>query len=244
MVSPLVPLTGVLIPTNAGSSEIFVTINDDTLPELSETLSLSLLSVELTQDINGGRDFEFLGDPTTIDQYPRLGTITQYTVTISENDDPYGTVSLVTSTLIVTEGSLAVLTVQRTGGTFGLVILTVTVTSGAADANDDYMDITGIRIQLFEDVTSEDITIPISQDEEPELQEDFTVSISLSSSSSPAILGSITSATIIIDSSDSPHGEVGFEDPLVYNEPNPTSTPRTLNLDVERTQGNIGQTEV
>ena len=213
------------------------------VPELSETLSLSLVSVQLTQDIDGGRDFEFSGYPTAIDQYPRLGTVTRYTVTISENDNPYGTVSLGISTLIVTEGSLAVVSVGRTGGTFGLVIVTVTVTSGGAGTS-DYLDITGTRLQLFEDETSVNITIPITQDDDPELQEDFSVSISLSSSSSPAVLGAITSTTIIIDSSDSPHGEVGFRDPLVYNEANPTSIPNSLDLRVDRTRGNIGQTQV
>ena len=234
----------IVIPDNTGSSELLVTIVDDALSELAETLSLSLLSVELTQDINGGRDFDFSGDPATIDQVPRLGTITQYTITIAESDDPYGVVSLTDSTLTVSEGGTAVLTVERTGGSFGLVILAVSVTSGSADPTSDFTDVSGSLVRLSQDETTATIAIPIIQDMEPELQEDFTVSISLSSSSSPAVLGAITSAAVIIDASDSPHGEVGFEDPLVYNEDNPTSTPISLSLSVEREFGHIGQTEV
>ena len=213
------------------------------LPELSETLSLSLTSVELTQNINGGRDFEFLGDPATIDQYPRLGTITDYSVTIIENDDPYGVVSLTTSTLIATEGEEAVLTIERTGGDFGLVILTVTITGGEAGPS-DYTDISGSRVQLFQGQSLANITVPISDDSDPELQEEFVVSISLSPSSSPALLGGVTSATVIIDASDSPHGELGFKPPLTHTELNPTSVPRPLTLQVERSGGSIGQTQV
>lgn len=234
---------GITIGDNVGSAELLVTIHDDTLPELSETFLLSLTSVELTRSINGGRDFDFQGDPATIDTYPRLGTITDYTVTIIENDDPYGVVSLTTSTLVVAEGEEAVLTVERTGGDFGLVILAVTLTSGEADRN-DYTDISGTRIQLFQGVSSANITVPIIQDSVPELQEEFVVSFSLSPSSSPAILGTVTSATVIIDSSDSPHGELGFEEPLAYSEPNPTSMPRSLTLRVERMGGSIGETQV
>ena len=212
-------------------------------PELSEMLLLSLDSVQLTRDINGGRDFEFIGDPATIDQYPRLGTITQYTIAILENDDPYGVVSFTSPTLIATEGEIVVLSVERSGGTFGLVVLTVTLTSGRADSN-DYTDISGTRVQFFQGETVANISIPITDDDDPELQEEFTVSIGLSTSSSAARFGDITAVTVIIDSSDSPHGELGFVEPLVYNEINPTSVPTTLMLTVERMGGSIRQTQV
>ena len=133
--------------------------------------------------------------------------------------------------------------VERTGGDFGLVVLTVTLTSGKADVS-DYTDISNTRVQLFQGESSANITVPITQDSEPELQEQFEVSVAISSSSSPATLGAITSVTVIIDSSDSPHGELGFEEPLTYNEPNPTSVPTSLNLLVERLGGSIGQTQV
>ena len=245
LLSLVLHTVAIVIPDNAGSSELLVTIIDDTLPELEETISLSLLYVELTHDISGGRDFEFSGDPATIDQYPRLGTVTQYTITITENDEPYGVISLTESTLIASEGEMAALTVERTGGRFGLVILAVSVASGTANANADFTDVSGTRVQLFQDQTTGSILIPITDDELPELQEDFTVSISLTSSSSPATLGAITSATVIIDASDSPHGEVGFGDPLVYTEFNPTvTTPVRLTLPVVRLGGHIGQTQV
>lgn len=235
--------TGIVIPANSGSAELLVTINDDTVPELTEMLLLTLESVELTQNINGGRDFDFTGDPSIIDQYPRLGSVTQFTIEILENDDPYGVVSFTSPSFIVNEGDTAVLSIERTGGTFGLVILTVTLTSGRADTSDD-VDISDTRVQFFQGQTTSDISITITQDDEPELQEDFTVSIGLSTSSSPAVLGLITSATIIIDSSDSPHGELGFEEPLVYHESNPTTVPTTLTLNVERLGGSIGETQV
>ena len=234
---------GIIIPANSGSAELLITITDDEHPELSEMLLLSLQSVELTRDINGGRDFEFAGDPTTIDQYPRLGTITQYTITILENDDPYGVVSFTSPTFITTEGETVVLSMERTGGTFGLVILTVTLTSGRADT-DDYTDISGTRVQFFQGQTVATISIPITDDNVPELQEEFVVSIGLSTTSSAARFGAITSATVIIDSSDSPHGELGFVEPLVYNEINPTSVPSNRTLMVERMGGSIGQTQV
>ena len=201
--------------------------------------------MEFTQDINGGRDFDFAGDPATIDQYPRLGSVTEFTLTIFENDDPFGVISFTSPSLIVTEGDTAVLNLERTGGTFGLVILTVTVNSGGADSS-DYTDITDIPVQFFPGQTSEDISISITQDDQPELQEEFTVSIALFSSSSPAVLGLITSVTVIIDSSDSPHGELGFREPLMLSPGNPTfaDAPVTLDLTVERMNGSIGQTQV
>ena len=199
--------------------------------------------MEFTQDINGGRDFDFAGDPATIDQYPRLGSVTEFTLTILENDDPFGVISFTSPTLIVTEGDTAVLNLERTGGTFGLVILTVTVTSGGADSS-DYTDITGTLVQFFPGQSSAEISIPISQDNLPELQEEFSVSIALFSSSSPAVLGLITSVTVIIDSSDSPHGELGFSGMLALSRENPTSAPSMLMLTVERIGGSIGQTQV
>ena len=228
-----------------GSTQLLVTINDDTLPEVSETLSLSLASVELTQDINGGRDFDFSGDPSTIDLPPRLGSVTQFTITILENDDPYGIITFTSSTLVVTEGDTAVLSLERTGGTFGLVVLTVTVTSGTADTS-DYTDITNSQVVFSQGQASADVSITTTQDTAPELQEDFTVSIALASTSSPAILEPITTVAVIIDASDSPNGVLGFEDPLEYARDNPSvdDGPLNLILRVNRMGGVIGQTQV
>ena len=235
---------GVIIPANMGFSQVLVTINDDVLPELAEVISLSLLSVELTQDINGGRNFDFAGDPSTIDMPPILGSVTQFTVTILENDDPYGIISFTSPTLVVTEGDSAVLSLKRTRGTFGLVLLTVTVTAGAATTS-DYNDITGTQVAFTQRQVSADVVIPTRQDELPEFQEDFSVSVALASTSSPATLGTITSVAVIIDASDSPNGILSFDN-LEYSVGNPTvdDGPTELRLIVNRTKGIVGQTEV
>ena len=233
---------GIIILANTRSAELLVTVRDDTIPEIDETFFVSLESVELSADINGGRDFDFAGNPETIDEQPKLGSVTQFSVTILENDDPYGVVSFTTATLMVTEGDTASLTLSRTGGNFGIVVLTVTVTSGVAQSS-DYNDITGSLVTFSPGQTTAELSLSITDDTVPELQEDFSVSVSLSSISSAASLGSISSVTVIIDASDSPNGVLGFQT-LQFTRENPTTSPSTLALSVERVGGSIGQTQV
>lgn len=203
--------------------------------------------MKLTGDANGGRDFEFTGDASLIDQPPQLGTTTEVEVRILENDNPYGTISFSDSSYRVNEGETAVLTLVRTGGLIGGASIDYTFQPGTAD-NGDFSNVGGVVLFAMDQSMAE-IEVSITDDSDPELQEDFSVSISLTDpSATGSQLGAITTATIIIESSDSPFGEVGFSvaDAAGFVLDNPTvdEGPVFLSLRVERIDGPFGSTQV
>ena len=234
----------VIIPGDTASGTIAVEIVNDDLPEILESFSIVLDSVVLDEDVNGGRDFEF-SDPSLIDQPPSLGTSTQLEVRVQENDDPYGTISFVDNIFQVTEGETAAITLVRTGGRFGTVTIRYSDQSGSAVLGEDYST-SSTEVFLAPDQASLDILVPIIDDEIPELQESFTISISLSEPFIGAQLGSITVATIVIDASDSPFGEVGFSDvtPIQLENPTVDDGPAVVSLTIQRTAGLFGPTDV
>lgn len=124
------------IPEGLDESAVPVTIIGDTIPELNETLIVTLLAVEV---VGGSTDISAAG--------PQLGDITETSVVILESDDPHGRFFLVTSTgeseIRVPElqaGSLGVtLTVERRGGTIGDVEVRWEVISGIATEGEDYI---------------------------------------------------------------------------------------------------------
>ena len=233
-----------LIPDGQASAVIQVTIVDDSVPEVAELFVMKLLSVELESDINGGRDFEFEGDVTLIDSEPYLGASIQVDIVISQNDNANGVVSLSASSYDVEEGSTLQVTVVRSAGTFGIISVTVVLTPGLASGNgEDYIEPSSPLVMASgQDMAT--VFIPITQDEVPELQESF--SVTLTQVDNGAILGDVTSALVLIGPSDDPNGRLRFSDDLLNGVTitNPTNATETVVLGIVRVGGAIGNTEV
>ena len=222
-------------------------INDD-LPELNESFSILLQSVELTEDINGGRDFTFDRDPSLIDMPPSLGTNTRIEVTILQNDNPFGVISLTNTIFRVNEGETAAISLVRSEGTFGSVSVQYTIVNGQAIVGRDYNLPQGSPTVVFAaGQSTANILIPIIDDSDPELQEDFTVQVSLTAGSA-ASLGTVTAASVVIEASDSPFGDVGFSQAAVngiqVSNPTVAQGPMGVSLNVIRSAGLNGVTQV
>jgi len=225
-----------------------VGIINDNIPELQESFSVLLQSVELAEDINGGRDFIFDRDPSLIDSLPSLGVNTRIEVRILQNDNPFGTISITNTVFRVNEGETAAISLTRSGGTFGSVSVQYNIVDGRAIGGTDYdLSLRSGTVIITAGMSAGDILIPITNDSIPELQEDFTIQISLVPGS-VATLGAITSATVIIEASDSPFGVIGFSQTGVrgIRVTNPTTEqgPSSYTLTVERRGGLNGATQV
>ena len=229
-----------LIPSGVSAGSLSLDVLDDPFPEIAETFTLLITSVELLG--NGGRDFEFTGDPALIDQPPRIGPGNQITVTIQPSDDPFGSVSLTQDTYTAQEGSFANITLTRVGGAIGVATVTYTTSDGTASSSTDYRAASGTALFLSGE-SSTHILISIINDDTAELEEDFTFTLTGSTS---ATLGSITMATVIIEANDSPFGVIGFDEALVSSGmsiANP-ATSFQVTLNVARDGGTMGSTEV
>lgn len=124
----------ITIPAGSSSASIPVTVMADDLPELSENFTVALQDVRVLGSMNN--------DP---DDLPTLGSITETTVIIAENDDPYGRFVVYYSSQqqearIPEPGgveSLAVLlTVERQAGSIGNVQVTWSATGITASSED------------------------------------------------------------------------------------------------------------
>ncbi len=232
-----------LIPSGQSQVSLSLNVFDDTTPESAETFTLSITSVELLS--NDGRDFDFSGNPSLIDLPPVIGTTSQITVTIEPSDDPFGTITLTSSSYSAQEGGVANITLSRVGGTVGMATVTYTTSPGTANSPGDYQMAMG-SVQFPEGERSTFVLIPITEDVEPELEEFFTFTLT---DSTTATFGSITTATVIIAANDFPFGIVEFDIANVTNGvtlSNPTIAdgPISITLRVGREGGAVGNTEI
>jgi len=119
-----------------------------------------------------------------------------------------GTIALTESEVFTTEfeGS-ATLTVTRTGGSSGEVGVQYTTTPGTATAGDDYTAVNGTITFADGDSSPKQILVPIDDDAAEEGPE--TLTVTLSSPTGGATLGTPTSAEITIGESDTPCVEDG-----------------------------------
>lgn len=225
-----------------------VQIIDDTIPELAEAFGINLDSVELAEDINGGRNFVFPGDSSLIDLLPSLGSNTELEISILANDDPNGVFSFISPLHQVTEGETATISIQRTAGALEAVVINLMFEDGSATVNSDYLQPTVNQIVFGAGQASTDILITILEDVDPELSEDFSVSLSLGTPSAGARLGNTVTTTVVIDVSDSPYGEVGFSNQavagIVVANPVTEQGPVPISLTVVRELGTTGTTDV
>lgn len=167
---------------DAASKTISVPITDDAAQESNETFTVTLNSP------TGGAT---------------LGTPSSSTVTILANDGPIGTLQFSAAALSVAEGAgQATLTVSRVGGSTGAVGVSFTTANGTATAGSDYTLTAGTLSWADGDTSSKTISVPILDDAVQESDETFTMS--LSSPTGGAALGTPASATITILANDQP----------------------------------------
>ena len=171
------------------SKNISIPLNNDTIYELDETINLSL-----SNPTNGAT----------------LGTQTTATLTIIDDDANPGTLEFSDSNFTINEDGTTTqeVTIIRTNGSDGDVSATIYLTPGTATPNTDYNN-NSIRVDFANGETSKTVTIPIIDD--PELEADETINLTLNNPSNGAIIGTENTATLtIIDNDIARPGTVNF----------------------------------
>ena len=172
-------------------------------------------------------------------------TNNQAQLVVTSNDSP---IRFSTSSFEVSESDgTALLTVSRgtlQGGTkVGPLTQVTTVqystANGTATAGQDYSEISG-TITFPSNSTSQTISIPIINDNSPEGDETFTVT--LTSVSSDAVLQSPTVATVIISINDNAGGIIKFQSTATQTISEDTQT--SAIYVVQRTGGSLGNITV
>ena len=230
----------IIISDNSNTGTISVTIVDDETPEINEFFVININSVELINDINGGRDFDYDGDVSLIDSQPILGAIVTTNINIQENDDARGIFSFATSTVSTTEGSTLIIDIERSKGTFGAPSVHYIISDEGTANDDDYSTATPTSPIIFAvGQSSRSISISIVDDDEAELEEFFTVE--LAGINNGGSLGDISTITVFIDVSDNPLGTVAFSDSTLIGQviSNPTLSSAFVSLFVEQEGGEL-----
>lgn len=122
---------------------------------------------------------------------PSLGSASVAEVTIGSNDSPRGTITFLQDSYMVQEdvGTVDIL-ISREQGTVGQVSVVYFITNQQATNGEDFM------VEPLDDVVfaagqaSSTLSIPIMDDSEPEIEEEFCVGLRLPRDG--AILGNIT----------------------------------------------------
>ncbi|MEY4916844.1 MAG: hypothetical protein RL616_757 [Verrucomicrobiota bacterium] len=176
----------VVFPTNTPVKRIVIPIINDGVIENSETFKFSISNPQ------GG---------------VQLGTTTNETVTI-ENDDFAGTVQFAAATFSGTEGSNAVVTITRTGGSAGGVSVYFQMVANSALPGLDYTNKSGY-ISFAPGQTTTNILVPLVADAIAESTE--TVSLLLNITLGGLALGTPSFATLNIADKPDPNAipEVG-----------------------------------
>ncbi|MEW6419423.1 MAG: Calx-beta domain-containing protein, partial [Nitrospirota bacterium] len=166
----------VTIGAGSTSANITVTPIDDSLVESDETVIVTLSS-----------------NPAYIVGSPSSATVT----IISDDVAPAGTLQFSSATYSVNEnGGSAVITVTRTGGSNGAVSVNYATANGTAIAGSDYTSASNTLSWANGDTSNKTFTVSIMNDSIDETNETFTVT--LSSPTGGATLGSPSTATVTI----------------------------------------------
>ncbi len=155
------------------------------------------------------------------------------------NDTPVNTLEFQSATFSRAEGGgTATITVTRTGGNTGAVSVQYATSDGTATDGLDYTAASGTLNWASGDSTPQTFTVPITQD--PDVEGDETVNLTLSSPTGGATLGAQSTATLsILDDESTPTvefnasnydvGEDGVSVTVTVMLSNPTSSVVTVN---------------
>ena len=160
-----------------------------------------------------------------------LGSPRTAVLTILEDD---ATIQFASATTSVTEGSNALLTVTRTGGTVSAATVSYLTISGTATGGSDYTSKAG-TLTFAAGVISQTITIATTSDTAVESAKAFTVVLSTPAG---ATLGATTTATVTINDNDA-FGTLQFAS-AAYT----VNEGLSASLVVTRTGGNAGPVTV
>jgi len=203
------------------SKTFSVVVVDDTQYEGSESLNVTLSNAQ------GGAS---------------LGTPTSTTVTITDNDSPppAGSLQFSGATYSAAESAGSVLiTVTRSGGSFGAVAVDYATSDGTATAGSDYTFASG-TLSFADGEISKTFSVIVVDDTQYEGNESLTVM--LSNVQSGATLGTPISATVPIADNDSPPpaGSLQFSS----STHTVSEDGVTVNITVVRTGGSFGAVTV
>ncbi len=241
------PLTAIIFTPSAISAVIPITVIDDAIPELAEAFQLRLESIELINTPNFGRDFTYNGS-ANLDIPPALGGNRLIEFIINENDDARGVITFNMAVYRVVEGTVATIGITRSGGSFGAISVDYRVIGGSAVGGGvDFEAAEGVSTLLLQSgQTAGSVDITVVDDLVPELQEQF--SIELLDVDNGATLGEITTATVIISSSDAPSGVISFGEAevagIVVTNPSTLDGAQLLGLQVLRTGSLEGTVQI
>ena len=146
------------------------------------------------------------------------------------------------------EGTVAIVSITRSGGSFGAISVDYRVIGGSAVGGGvDFEAAEGVSTLLLQSgQTASSIDITVVDDLVPELQEQF--SIELLDVDNGATLGDITTATVIISSSDAPSGVISFGEAevagIVVQNPSTLDGAQLLGLQVLRTGSLEGTVQI
>ena len=126
------------------------------------------------------------------------------------------------------------------GGTLGVADVRFTVRNGSAFLGDDFT-VSGGVVHFSYGQNSSSVNIPIINDDVPEHRDVFTVT--LDSVTGGAKLGSPSTVTVTIETSDDPSGLFGFINASQLSLQNP-SISTDISFIIEREGGSEGEVEV
>lgn len=195
--------------------------------ETSKTVNVTILN---DTEIDPGESFTFV--ISNAQGGATLGTTTSTTVNIVDDEQP-GTLAFSQATASVNEddGTLTI-TVVRTGGSDGTVTVNYATSNGSATAGDDYTANSG-TLTFADGETSKDIELQIIDDISIESNE--TLTVTLSSPSGGASIGTPAVMTVTIIEDDVP-GTLAFS----AGTASISEDGGSVTLVVSRTSGNDG----
>ncbi|NWI09710.1 GPR98 protein, partial [Crypturellus soui] len=189
-------------------ANLTVTILPDSLPELDEKFTISLLKVEL------------MNISASLKNQPTIGQPNTSTVIIMMNGDAFGVFKLYSVSPNATEGGLYVeveerpqtkvqLMIHRTEGSLGQVTVEWHVIGGTAIPDLDFVGVGEILV-FDEGETKKMITLTILDDPEPEDNESIIISL-VHTEGGSRILPDFDTVTVIILASDNVAGIISFQ---------------------------------
>uniref|UniRef100_U3K352 Adhesion G-protein coupled receptor V1 n=1 Tax=Ficedula albicollis TaxID=59894 RepID=U3K352_FICAL len=189
-------------------ANLTVTILPDSLPELDEKFTISLLKVEL------------LNISASLKNQPTVGQPNTSTVTIMMNGDAFGVFKIYSVSPNATEKGLYIeveerpqanvqLMIHRTEGSLGQVTVEWRVVGGTATPNLDFVGVGEILV-FAEGETKKMVTLTILDDPEPEDNESIIISL-VHTEGGSRILPSFDTVTVVILASDNVAGIISFQ---------------------------------